>query len=373
MRSKLWSKVTVLLFGAIILLVPLYWLLFPKAEFSPEERRFLATAPHLSEQNVRRWTYVKEAESFLADHLPLRNALVGIDAYVTWLTGRQVAKDIWVDREGWLLEAPMEEEAEELARRLARIANLGMTTGTQPYVMAVPSAGFIRRDLFSETLGSLYPDSSLLDVVDQTPGIRSVSLKGRFDKDGRSWYYSTDHHWNSDGAYAAYESYMLAAGHLPMERDAFYHHSILGYRGSTWSRSALWLKTSDRLTVDVPADQDFTVTFSDRERVYRGLFFYDHLEEYDWYPLFLDGNHAVAVITNNSLAEDSPTLLLVKDSFGNALAPLLAGSYKTIVMVDPRYYRKSISALYDEYRLDEILFCYSIKQLTTSIELQILK
>ena len=93
------------------------------------------------------------------------------------------------------------------------------------------------------------------------------------------------------------------------------------------------------------------------------------------YPehLVLDGNHPLTVIENGSAGEDAPTLLLVKDSFGNSLAPLLVPSYKTIVMVDPRYYRQSLVPVCEQYGIDELLFCYSIERITTDLSLKILK
>ena len=124
--------------------------------------------------------------------------------------------------------------------------------------------------------------------------------------------------------------------------------------------------------------QTFEVTVinsltNDDDKVYDSLFFYDHLTEYDWYPLFLDGNHPLTVIENQTAPADAPTLMLVKDSFGNTLAPLLVPSYKKIVLVDPRYYRGSVSDLCREHGADELLFCYSLERICTDLNLSILK
>ena len=83
-------------------------------------------------------------------------------------------------------------------------------------------------------------------------------------------------------------------------------------------------------------------------------------------------DHPVTVIENQS-APDGPTLLMVKDSFGNTLAPLLVPSYGKIVLVDPRYYRGSVAELCAEQGADEILFCYSLERICTDLNLSILK
>ena len=166
---------------------------------------------------------------------------------------------------------------------------------------------------------------------------------------------------------------MAAAGHEPLSYDEYTHRTVDGYVGSTRSRSALWLTKPDSLTIDEPVNASVTVAFSDDDKVYDSLFFYDHLTEYDWYPLFLDGNHPLTVIENQTAPADAPTLMLVKDSFGNTLTPLLVPSYKKIVLVDPRYYRGSVSDLCREHGADELLFCYSLERICTDLNLSILK
>ena len=373
MKKNIWNLLTVVLFAAAVLAVGICWLFFPKKTFSEAERRYLAEAPKLSEQKLSDWTYDDAVETYLADQMPLRNALVGTDAYVTLFSGRQVSAEIYMDRDGYLVEAPTDFDEVELDRRLSRIARLGETTGLTPRLLIVPSAGYIRSDRLPKTLAALYRDADALSAIAQKQGVSLVPIAERFRKEGQGWYYRTDHHWTAEGAYAAYTAYMQSAGHEPLPYDAFYHHTVKGYYGSTRSRSALWLTKPDTITVDEPIEGSFTVTFSDDTEIYTSLFFYEHLREYDWYPLFLDGNHPVTVIENNDAAPDAPVLLLVKDSFGNTLAPLLAPSCQTIVMVDPRYYKQSVSDLAAQYGATELLFCYSLERISTDLNLKLLK
>ena len=370
MRKKM-DIITVGLFLLALLVVPLYWLLFPRKTFSDSERRYLSEPPKLT--SLKNWSFDDAVETYLADQLPGRDALVGLNAYTVLLSGRQVSSEIWRDKEGYLVEAPITASADQLQKRLSRMATLGEKTRLPVYVMAVPSTGYVRRETLPRALASLYHDDDLLKLIGQTPGIIPVSLAETFLKEGQSWYYRTDHHWTGAGAYAAYRLLMAAAGHEALPYDSFYHHTVAGYVGSTRSRSALWLTRGDVLTMDEPMDTTVTVTFSDDEQTYTSLFFYDHLKEYDWYPLFLDGNHPVTVIENGSAPADAPTLLMVKDSFGNTLAPLLVPGYGRIVLVDPRYYRGSVADLCEAHGADEILFCYSLERICTDLNLSILK
>lgn len=364
---------TVGLFLLALLLVPLWWLLSPRKTFSESERRYLAEPPKLSAQSLKAWAYDDAVETYLADQLPGRDGLVGLNAYTVLLSGRQVSQEIWRDREGYLVEAPVTAAPEQVQKRLDRMAALGEKTGLPVYVLAVPSTGYVRRGTLPEALASLYHDEDILQQIVQTPGIVAVDIAETFLNEGQSWYYRTDHHWTGQGAYAAYRVFMATARHEALGYDSWYHHTVSGYVGSTRSRSALWLTGSDTLTIDEPMDTPVQVTFSDDPQTYDSLFFYDHLQEYDWYPLFLDGNHPITVVENRAAASDAPTLMLVKDSFGNTLAPLLIPSYKKIVLLDPRYYRGSVADLCREQGADEILFCYSLERIATDLNLSILK
>lgn len=373
MKRTALDVITVALFLGLLLAVPLYWLLCPRKTFSEAERRYLAEPPRLSAQSLKNWAFDDAVETYLADQLPGRDALVGLDAYTVLLSGRQVSRDVWRDRAGYLVEAPVQAAPEQIDKRMKRIAALGEKTGLPVYVLAVPSTGYVRRGTLPKALAALYHDDELLERVADTPGVTVVPLEETFLQQGQGWYYRTDHHWTGAGAYAACRLFMEAAGRQALSYDRYYHHTVAGYVGSTRSRSALWLTKPDTLTMDEPMDTPVTVSFSDDEQVYGSLFFLDHLGEYDWYPLFLDGNHPVTVVENGRAPADAPTLLMVKDSFGNTLAPLLVPSYGKIVLVDPRYYRGSVAELCAEHGADEVLFCYSLERICTDLNLSILK
>ena len=171
--------------------------------------------------------------------------------------------------------------------------------------------------------------------------------------------------------YAAYCDYASCVGRTPLPRDAFYAHTVDGYVGSTRSRSALWLTAAERMTLFEPMCR-VRVSFSDREGTFDSLLFWEHLSSYDWYPIFVDGNHPVTVIENLD-AQGDDVLLLVKDSFANSLAPLLTPWYRKLVMVDPRYYRGSVSELCTAHGATELLFCYSLERIATDTNLLLLK
>lgn len=364
------NLITVVVFITAIFIVPIWWLITPDRMFSDAERRNLSQVPAVPFDSLDEWNFDDDVEEYLADQLPLREFFVGINGYETLLSGRQVSSDIYCDDEGYLIEAPLDLNAKEIEKRVTRINRLAESVGIPARLLIPPTTGYVRKDALPRTLAELYVDRQIIETLADC-GAELIPVLDLFSEHGAAWFYRTDHHWNSDGAYAAYVAYMSYVGKEPLEESYFYRHTVDGYVGSTRSRSALWLTAGEQLIIHEPP-VSVQVAFSDREGTFDSLIFADHLKEYDWYPIFIDGNHPVTVIENlDSISND--VLFIIKDSFANSLVPLLVPSYKKVVMVDPRYFRGSVSELIAEHKATELLFCYSLERITTDTNLLLLK
>ena len=72
----------------------------------------------------------------------------------------------------------------------------------------------------------------------------------------------------------------------------------------------------------------------------------------------MGGNHPLTTVETGTA--NGRTLLLIKDSYANALVPFLAAHYQTIVLVDPRYYKTDLSALFQEKQVTDLLVLYNV-------------
>jgi hypothetical protein len=52
-------------------------------------------------------------------------------------------------------------------------------------------------------------------------------------------------------------------------------------------------------------------------------------------------------------------LLVIKDSYANCFIPFLTQDYRTITVVDPRYYYENIATVIKANDIDEVLFLYN--------------
>lgn len=335
---------------------------FPKPAFSEMEKRYLAEAPKLSWGAVLDGSWSSQAEDFLIDHIPGRNLLVGIHAYVELLMGRQKVSDIWL-AEGKLLEAPVDMDESAIERNMNTIHAFADTLDQTVHVMIIPSAGWAAgiQD---------YTDSDTLDAIAASAGgnVSVISVADVYA--GKpELYYNTDHHWTSRGAFYGYRAYMRAVGKEYREEQDFAITQVSGFQGSTYSRSALWLFPGDTIELWHGSDQ-LTVTNAEAEGTHDGIFYWERLEEADKYTVFLDGNHSLVRVRN---PEKSGKILVIRDSYSNCLGGFLAQSYGEVVLVDLRYYRQPVSQLAQEEGFDDILVCYSCANFLTETNLTLLK
>ena len=63
------------------------------------------------------------------------------------------------------------------------------------------------------------------------------------------------------------------------------------------------------------------------------------------------------------------TILLVKDSFSHCLAPFLAENYKRVILVDPRYYKQSVSELVKKTGAEQVVALYGVDNIATDTDI----
>ena len=111
------------------------------------------------------------------------------------------------------------------------------------------------------------------------------------------------------------------------------------------------------------------INYVDEQKKSASFYTVSQLDGRDKYALFFDGNHPKVVI--NTPTQENRTLLILKDSYANCFVPFLAQHYRTIVMIDPRYYYGDLEELIQVENIQEILYLYNANTFfsDTSLEL----
>ena len=356
------------LFCGFLAVMLLGYLITPKAEFSETEKRYLAELPELTWENLISGKWGSDMETYMADHIPGRNFFVGLNAVNNLITGRQITSDIRLLEDGRLVEAPIQWNEIQVNRNLTAINAFAEAVEQDVTLMLIPSAGWAvygeRRsflDLFSQE--DYTDDTMIRDIYDRvSPEIgtfdASPLLAGRND-----CYFRTDHHWNSRGAYRVYAGLMESMSRDYPAAESFRVETAAGFRGSTYSRSALWSIPAEDLELWHSGSR-LTVENTDEPGLHKGVFYPERLEEADMYTVYLDGNHSVVRIHNPAQAGKG-RLLVIRDSYANLLGTFLAESYEEVILVDLRYYKNPISELAAAEGCDEILITYSLGNFMT--------
>ena len=339
----------------------------------------------------------------MADKMPAREFFVGIDSYIWYISGRQTARDVFVDDAGNLLEAPPAYSPDELYKRLDKITGFAkslrppddsdMSSGNveaggnadAPVVIMTPlNAGYTAT--LPKYLTRCYDDGEITETIKTYIGglgaegsnIFYADLTAGFSGSDIPLYYRTDHHWNGDGAYLAYTALGDALGFTPLPKNNFSIEEYGGFYGSTYAKSGLWFTRPDTIAMwSPPVPVLVSVTDAGKEPdVRESLFFNEYLSDWDMYSVFLGGIHGLTVIDNLDGNQNGKTLFIIKDSYANSLIPLLVPHFDRIVVVDLRYYRESVSELYGELHSsddDALLFIYSMNHMVNDPDMMWLR
>ena len=325
--------------GALILSLSVGLWLLPSKDFSEEENRLLSPLPSLRLSTLTDGSFSQELGDFLRDRLPLRLNFIRLKTLSELLLLKGEAGGVIFCRDGYLLLRGEYESLDRAQRSLSEISDLRQALTEK----GIPTnAIYLPRgiDVMSGKLPLLYRgnEGDILQLIEESKeNIDLLPLLRDAAETGEQVWFRTDHHWTSHGAYIAYVYLSSMLGYTPYEKDFFYIETISeNFLGSVYSRAGCIAPPPD--TVDLyryEGDDQYRLIADDTTH-HKGLYFFDLLGTKDKYSIFLGGNYARLTVEKEA-DEERPRLLLIKDSYANALVPFLALHFD-IELIDPRFY-----------------------------------
>lgn len=161
-------------------------------------------------------------------------------------------------------------------------------------------------------------------------------------------YFRTDHHWTHLGAYYAYTALCKEVGFEPVNRDDFATGQWENFVGSLYTYVANYpqgkvLKDNPDTVHYWKPSANITTTCYNSTALTGGYAMGticrvgEDVE--NKYLTFMGGDHPVAVVQTDT---EGPCILVIKESYGNALISWLTNHYSKIILIDPRqYYSKN--------------------------------
>ncbi len=187
-----------------------------------------------------------------------------------------------------------------------------------------------------------------------TVNVRDSLLSHR----GEYLYFHTDHHWTARGAYYAYAEFARIKGIDPLPLSTFEEQAYPGFLGSFYAQTQnanLKLSADTVYAYKPQGDISMVIGKSPTEASGYPLL----MDVTNWssrykYNTFVGGDNAYTCITNNSITDGS-SIVLVKDSYGNAFAPYLATMYHKVYLLDFRHFTGDFGAFVQQNAIGDVL------------------
>ena len=191
-------------------------------------------------------------------------------------------------------------------------------------------------------------------------------------------YARTDHHWLPLGAYYAAQAFAKTADVPFADLSQYKKTTKSGYVGSmyTFTKSAVLQDNPEDFTYYTPQN-DYTTEYYDVDftnpREGNLMIQLDNVEPVSWYLVFMGGDEKITHVHTD--CDNDRTLVMIKDSYGNALVPYLTHSFTDIYVLDMRYFERNAVDFIKNAGATDVLFAMNTFSATggNSEQLEVLR
>ncbi len=345
----------------------------PDRAFSPVENRTLAQRPEVTgsvslsgvTNNILTGAFMEDFEAYVTDQFVLRDRWVALKAGAEYASGKRENNGVYICDEHTLIarfDAPTGKAAQRCEKNFGYVDAFAGVAGVPVYFSLIPG----KVSVWADRLPAGAPNGD--EGVYLTRGSQTaakwldVAAALNAHKD-EAIYYRTDHHWSTLGAYYGYAALMEGMGIAPKPLSDFTPMVASNeFYGTTFSTSGVRWMEPDVMEIFVPQEAATVTNHFSAAEVVENAPLYDlsKLGEKDKYAMFLGGNKPLTVVKSNVAPAGAPRLMVVRDSFSDALAPFLAYHFSEVHLVDPRYYKTSMAQYVKDNAIDQALVLYSV-------------
>lgn len=396
MENKFKNQINIIIVILAIFIISSANMVSPKnATISETENRALAQLPEFSFPGLFSGKYIRDFESYFADHFLLRENLVVLSKDISKLKGIKRAEDVHLVEFGGqnvggenaggnegtstngnlliLNDTVMElyKFNEKTSKSYAEMINSLQNkfgSETKIYSMLVPlQIEFLTEEKY-KNLSNSQEDAINFVKSNLSQSIISVNAYDKLKEHVNEYvYFRTDHHWTGLGAYYGYTAFAESAKiePLPLKKyTAEEAKGFLGHLSTVNPTEAVTNNPDDVIYYIPPVESTLEVHFYEKEtgekKSYVGKVINKSYADKDQkYGIFMGGDFPLGIIKTDVL--NNKKIMVIKDSYANAFIPFLLSHYSEIYVVDPRHYKESIVSLVKENNIGEVLILNYIK------------
>lgn len=351
------NKIVTIVF-ALFLAVSMLLHLAPDTAFSDLENRYLSSAVTPSVDTVLDGEFMEDFETYIEDQYPLRNFLIKLKNQMELLLHKQEINSTYIGKDGFYFFKNDVDNTEQFLKNISYINDFINRIDVEVKFLPIYSSYTIYKELLP-AYAEEFDELIYYELADQNLNCEVLDIYSEMiqHKDEHI-YFKSDHHWTNLGAYYAYLKVCEAYGIEPIElSERTKITSGKPFYGTLYSRAPLFGYEGDEFSYYV-SNKKFTVYNREQDTVYDSMYFTENMNEKDQYVTFLGGNQAEVIIEGGD--PEGERLLILKDSYTHALAPLMADHFSQIVLIDLRYYHGSVADYIEQNQIDTVLFSYNL-------------
>lgn len=219
------------------------------------------------------------------------------------------------------------------------------------------------------------PQRPVIDnvIAHLAPGVKAVDIYYTLKEHAREdIFLRTDHHWAPLGAYYAAKKFAEVAGVPFRDLNSYDRQVVHGYVGSMYgySKDISVKNAPEDFVYYVPNAVEYNTTYinltvndgfrvTSESKPYQGPFFYKFKDGNGGaYCTFMGSDMKITTVRTGT--KNGRRLIILKDSFGNALPGYLFYSFEEIHVIDSRYFKHNMVAYVNEHQITDILFANNI-------------
>lgn len=411
------NKVFLVIFGIVFALIAVVFDFFPRSTFSTVEKRALDPAPEFSLERLFSGEYTRGVSHWFSDTEPFRNELLTLSMGLRELASVTLGStedEEPVEEVDTVPAVPVEERVTKYVNTVnpnapAKLSGRGIiVVGTGEKVRGISTfrgeatggkSFAATANLYKKTFPTVNvycltvptnaefycPDKakdrqmSQLDFIRNVesnldPGVKAVDAYSALAHHVKEdIYLRTDHHWSPLGAYYAARAFASVADiEFATLEEGYERRVVHGYVGSMFGFSGDYTikQNPEDFVYYVPKDSNYVCTqvqykanpdsyvIISESRPREMPFFRKYPDGSGGaYCTFMGGDSQLTVVRTN--VKNGRRLMIMKDSYGNALGPYFFHSFEEIHFVDFRYNSRNMSTYVPENKITDILFCFN--------------
>lgn len=369
---------TLFIFGFCI-----FFFVHDEVEYSYWENRLLAQKPSLTLDTIQN-NFSTDYEAYFTDQFPLRDTFVYSYIKYQQLTNQTYIQNHFIDKDSYVYPKPLEvipyEDIDIAANHINDLANITSKLGSEFYFFYMPNRIVVLHEnypTFLKGANRVKAKDYLLNQIDDEiikTDLNELFMSSFTNEQLKKLYYQTDHHWNAEGALAGFyfirdvllnesshlqfsnSDYVLTSASLDFlgsyNRQIYsvvkdHHDQVNYYESSTLNKEDLSIYLGPIKEENKLAFEDIYHTgiyLNESPTTYANIFTNDYKEVNLIYPKALNDKK----------------VLIIKDSYTNAISLLLAEQFTQTTLYDVRHNQdRSLYDFLEEQSFDIVLLLTS--------------